>query len=345
MFRFIPIEKEDCIDWKFVGKLHPNFRKQFEYFSEKYSVDNVLVNIAQLAKPLEKKQERSCAFCKRSYPEVTFDKVAHAIPELLGNKQIFSDTECDNCNQIFSVYENDFAYSLGFLRSIFQVRGKSGIPKFKSPDKSLVVKEGSLPGQGKQVMVFESNGKYVKNFKVDKKNKTLSILTQKQSYKPFNVFKILMKIGISAVKHDDVEKFRPAIDLLINKTDIATRPNSVFQAFCYSIPGFTFPSPMVLLFKKKNTQDSIFTYTACIYFMNMIYQVFLVGYEDDLKLYDGETKIDFPMAPPFVDETVFSTFGMPSFYPLDLSSKELLRGEDTNVVLSFDKHQVFKGTT
>lgn len=343
MFRFIPIETEETIDWKFVGKLHPNFRKQFDFFCERYSLDNVLVNIPSLSNPLKQKNERVCRYCGLGYPEVSFNKIAHAIPELLGNKKIISDSECDNCNQIFSVYENDLAYSLGFLRSIFQINGKAGVPKFKSPDKTFVVKEGSLPGQDKPVMVFESNGKYVKNFKVDKHNKTLSILTHKQSYKPFNVFKILTKIGICSAKAYDVPKFKKAIDLLINQTDIETSPNSVFQAFCHSIPGFTFPSPMVLLFKKKNTEESLFTYTACIYFMNLIYQVFLVGHEDDLKMYDGQTKISFPIAPPFVDQSVFDTFGLPSFYPIDLSSKELLKGENANVVLSFDSHKIFKG--
>jgi hypothetical protein len=40
------------------------------------------------------KKKRVCRFCGKSPPDVTFKKVAHAIPELLGNKSIESAYEC-----------------------------------------------------------------------------------------------------------------------------------------------------------------------------------------------------------------------------------------------------------
>ena len=51
---------------------------------------------------------QSCRFCGGSSPEVSFQQEAHAIPEALGNKTLFTSYECDNCNQKFGRgIEND----------------------------------------------------------------------------------------------------------------------------------------------------------------------------------------------------------------------------------------------
>ena len=51
--------------------------------------------------------EKICRFCGKKEPEVTFNKIAHAIPEMLGNKQYISLSECDTCNKKFSKYEDN----------------------------------------------------------------------------------------------------------------------------------------------------------------------------------------------------------------------------------------------
>ena len=48
-------------------------------------------------------QNRVCRFCGKRSPEVTFESEAHAIPEALGNKSIFSAYECDVCNHMFGL--------------------------------------------------------------------------------------------------------------------------------------------------------------------------------------------------------------------------------------------------
>src|SRR5688572_6739953 len=50
-----------------------------------------------------------CRFCGRGKPDVTFEFDAHAIPEALGNKSLYTNCECDSCNQKFGKgIENDF---------------------------------------------------------------------------------------------------------------------------------------------------------------------------------------------------------------------------------------------
>ena len=49
---------------------------------------------------LGEQNHRLCRFCGQGEPGTSFRHKAHAIPELLGNKSIFTNFECDNCNGI-----------------------------------------------------------------------------------------------------------------------------------------------------------------------------------------------------------------------------------------------------
>ena len=50
---------------------------------------------------LETGENQICRFCGRSRPEVSFRHGAHARPESLGNKSLFTIYECDSGNQFF----------------------------------------------------------------------------------------------------------------------------------------------------------------------------------------------------------------------------------------------------
>ncbi len=48
---------------------------------------------------------RRCRFCDRDSADATFRTAAHAIPELLGNKTLFTLEECDQCNAFFRFHD------------------------------------------------------------------------------------------------------------------------------------------------------------------------------------------------------------------------------------------------
>lgn len=48
-------------------------------------------------------ENRTCRFCGLHEPRVTFRHEAHAIPEALGNRSIFTNYECDSCTSISEV--------------------------------------------------------------------------------------------------------------------------------------------------------------------------------------------------------------------------------------------------
>ena len=98
---------------------------------------------------LGKNETQRCRFCGGCSPEASFRQKAHAIPEALGNKTLFTSYECDICNQMFGRgIENDLGNWSKPMRTLSLISGKSGIPtlKGKSPKEWRV--EGIQGGGG-----------------------------------------------------------------------------------------------------------------------------------------------------------------------------------------------------
>lgn len=74
---------------------------------------------------LGNKNNKVCRFCGKTEPEVTFEKDAHAISNLLGNQMLFTYYECDKCNSKFGEkLETNLANFLGISRTYYGIKGK-----------------------------------------------------------------------------------------------------------------------------------------------------------------------------------------------------------------------------
>jgi hypothetical protein len=84
-----------------------------------------------------RKDNRICRYCGRKAGVVAFRKEAHAIPHFTGNKSLFSHDECDDCNEHFSkTIEDSFAKLILPLRAIAGIAGKTGVPAYRTRDKT-----------------------------------------------------------------------------------------------------------------------------------------------------------------------------------------------------------------
>lgn len=99
-------------------------KENIAFYMEKYDITRYELKTENIRnedkKYIGNKHERMCRFCGKTKGETTFKKVAHAIPELIGNKVLISFEECDECNKIFSKLENELANFL-ILNALPQV--------------------------------------------------------------------------------------------------------------------------------------------------------------------------------------------------------------------------------
>jgi len=129
------------------------------------------------------KSKKVCRFCHRKFPEVTFKKIAHAIPESIGgNKNLVCNEECDECNELFGVrVESNLCNWFDFRRSQFGViRKHGGIPK----------------AYGRNYIIENQNINVFPDSKIDGKFKAIGsgIITEQ------GIYRALCKIAIDLIE-------------------------------------------------------------------------------------------------------------------------------------------------
>jgi hypothetical protein len=189
---------------------------------------------------------RICRFCGLGKPDVTFKSVAHAVPEFLGNKSLVSQNECDTCNQaLANQYEDHLSKWFGPMRTVSQIRGKSGVPTYKKNDMRIEMGSSGLE-IGVVAEDLESHLKFDGPFTF-----TLPIPTKSQPFIPINAAKALIKIACSLCPPGLLGECKPAIDWLMGR---AKARMSMFPVLFTFTPG---PMPygdgkLLLLQRKTN---------------------------------------------------------------------------------------------
>ena len=114
---------------------------------------------------------RRCRYCLRQEPATCFKKIAHAIPECLGNRTLISHDECDHCNDRFSqTIEDHLDKFTQPLRTVLGIKGKNGVPVFKSRDGKLRVE---LNAKARHFTILDKEGAGI--LIVDEGNRTLTL--------------------------------------------------------------------------------------------------------------------------------------------------------------------------
>lgn len=146
-----------------------------------------------------RKSNRICRFCGCRGSD-NFTKVAHAIPEALGNKNLILGDECDACNSYFGDEVEPYLIEyFDIPRTIFGVKGKNGIPKFKSSVGELSNVQGKT-----EISSYDIVG--------DEKNKELSVrLGLNKKRIPQRIYKSLIKIAMSLIDSDLLDNFSETI--------------------------------------------------------------------------------------------------------------------------------------
>lgn len=317
----------------FPGK---GFQANAEQFIAAYELVNCYFPDKDNRSMLVKKSERVCRFCGNAYPVGKFKKIAHLVPELLGNKIWFSDFECDDCNLFFGLkYDNDLAAFMGISRSLTGVKVKGKKPGFRS---GPIEVEHISPEPDSGVIIKREN---TDNTAIicDAKKGEIKIRFKRGVYSPVNVYKSLLKIALSILPHDQVkDNYAMALQWLLNRNDKILKGCLLHT---YILP-FHNKQPMhVLLFKKRDSKNPIHTHVINIYAQNFIFSFPIPLHKDDLKFYTGQS-LSIPICPPlFVSKQMADNIIVQQFSE-DMSSSEKVKDREDEITLQMHAEDLKK---
>ena len=242
--------------------------KRMKYYMENYNFFTYIDTKDKINYTTSTK-DRSCRFCKKKFSKKEFSKKAHAIPELLGNKNIISKDECDECNEFFGKkLEDSLSKFLGLERNIHQILGKNGIPSYMSNNKAIRIDEVD----GKIIVQQQIKGKEA--IKIDKEKKEIILHEDGVQFCPIAIYKALVKIGISILPPEELEYFQDTINWLKENNHSNSMKSYAFILVKYiprELRDFYYPLK-VIGFIRKNNDFFKHYYQVLIEFRNNSYQ-------------------------------------------------------------------------
>ena len=275
------------------------------------------------------KKNRVCRFCGKKRPEVTFRKVAHAIPESLGNKSIESAYECDTCNEDFGKgIENDLGNWSKPMRTLARIRGKSGVPTLK--------KGGDAPGwrieygdTGFNITSYESDPLY----EVNEVDKTVTFRLKRDPYTPVAVLKAFMKIGLTLLPDAEVANF-PHLMAWVRSTD-HSRPFAEQCSIIYSFRPGPMPSDLIAAFTlRRKPQVTGHPYAFLVLgYGNEVFQVQLPSQLHDSAM-NGQSISILPFPVPGSPDR--ARYGAIKRGVMNLTGREVVKGDILPIQMGYD---------
>jgi hypothetical protein len=242
---------------------------------------------------------KKCRFCNKSFPEVTFNTAPHIIPELFGRNALTSNFECDNCNQLFQPHESDTSNMIQHYLGLLAVKTKNGTPIFQSR-KGLGESSTYLKSIGHNLNL--NFGTNLKDFAFDENNKTLTVNFRTKNFRPFSVYKIFLKMGISLLTNEELEQNNHYLDFLKSELPIKNGMQ-YWYAHRYMLKSKMHPKPKVNLYKAKTTifeNIAYPEYMIILSFSNIMFQFFLPISINNINEFKKENKLTIELFPSFL---------------------------------------------
>ena len=286
-------------------------------------------------------RKRKCRFCGKSKPEVSFRKKAHAIPEFLGNKSLFSMNECDICNEFFArEYEDHLSKWFGPMRSLCQMRGKKGTPKYKSD--TFIAARGD-----KGMELFVNADSSTMNIK-EGYSGTLKIHVEMktQPYIPIRAAQAFIKSAISILPGELLSECQNTILWLLNKTALNIDKFPVLYAFT---PGVNpYRAGRVMICKRNDAGAEMPSLWFVIATTNFLFQIMIPFCKSDGWIKHGKANnFEVTAFPTPFPEEYERKFGKTVWYSEDWACDKLIvqnRGASFHVD-RVEKNTVGNGST
>lgn len=304
------------------------------------------------------KPDTKCKFCNQNI--ITSNtKIAHAIPELLGNKKIFSYIECNNCNEYFgNNLERHLDNFLGIKRTLYKTMGKKNIPSTvldKKKENIQTIRFNPRLNTLQVPILKESNLVFI-----DRKTKTCIFRNNKKPYTPTYVYKALSKIAFSLL--EDISGYEYLSDYVLASNEEVPYPiafdydfNCKSQPFITKIYGFKealignqytffgvipFPKNKVFLFEFENENIKYIILSICI--GNYVIQLPFYPIDSLMRIKDEIVKsgklnlnITFPSVTNLGLEKKLNQ--NVKYQEINLSSLDSIKDEEDNAYFSYQE--------
>lgn len=321
---------------------------RLEWFDARYDViSNYAFQPGSDSVYLGDKSRMVCRYCGRADPEVKFKKLAHAIPDQVGNDWLFDYEECDTCNGDFAKWvEDDFAKWTHPWRTLGRIKGKKGVPSIKSDDQQFRIDAtvASTPAEtgagavrhGLKILMGVNDFRH----ELDEANRTVRLTLDRPTYVPMGVFKCLVKMAIAIMPPAEEQKCDHLKEWIL-------QPTHTFESYPYQpllvlyqfAPG-PLPNDRVfccLLRRKPDSADDCLYMQFILQFSNHVFQIALpMHVEDNKQLLEGK----FTTAlwhNTWADVEHQTRYGRSGHKQYDMSGVETVRGESTFMILSYDQ--------
>jgi hypothetical protein len=310
-------------------KLYTTTQERYDFFCKHYNLIWYKL-YGTKKKYLGNAKLKQCRFCGATETTTTFRKIAHALPQLIGNNTLISLYECDSCNERFDkTLDNHLGNYLGLERTLSGIKGKKGIPKFKSQRTKIVVKQSEVsenqPDDGNEILIDDPVYKYQE------------VNESRPSYVPRLVYKSFVKMALSVMPRDEIIHFKKAIEWIIeNPEDDLLETDCLVCKFSF-VPGLDpFKDITAVLGIRKNQVSIVPHSFFFIAFSNYTFQIF-VPFSDMDKHLEWRT-VSMVRFPSPYDET--SPYGPVQKYRLNWSSNEPERSEPIFMTMAYESSSV-----
>lgn len=236
-----------------------------------------------------KREIVNCRFCKKDRTQTSFKQDTHLISKLLGNKHYYSNDECDQCNQLFRLYENDLANYLGTMRVFDHFVKDIKAPGFESANGNIRIKK--LPSE----VILLGQQKDINDIQVNFNSGEAKVNIHSQQYRPDYVYRALVKMGFSALPEIDINKYYTGIKILLAQKN--PPETHYLKKIVIVETDLTLAKPFIQIFKKKIDCKKIQypQHIVCLYAGRLMFQFFLPGHENQIP--NPPTGFIMPTAP------------------------------------------------
>lgn len=321
--------------------------ERFEWFKVRYDIVNFFAFGPSSERVyLGDKAKKVCRYCGRDASQVKFKKLAHAIPDQVGNDWLFDYEECDICNSDFAkLIEDDFGKWTLPWRSLGRIKGKEGVPSIKSNDKKFridasVASSDAETGAGAvrhNLKIFM--GADDVHHELDEATRTVKLTLDRPAYVPMGVFKCLVKMAI-AVMPPEEEKLCTHLKkwILLPTHTFESYPYRPLRILYQFAPG-PLPNDRVACWLLRRKPESL---KDCLYMQfvlqlsNHVFQIALPMHTEDRKQLEAGKFTTCLWPNTWADVEHQLRYGRTGHKDFDMSGTKLVKGESTTMTFSYD---------